>query len=71
MQSSLPKLASIVSEANGMVGGYGTVADLLGLCLSLVHKCYIKNTQKHKMHLKLLLRAVTPELPQSSHLEHF
>lgn len=45
---------------------------LLNLFLSLVPKGYnINNTQKHKMYLKLPLRAVTPELPQSSHLEHF
>lgn len=46
----------------------GAVADLLDLRLVRVTT---STTLKHKMHPKLPLRAVTPELPQSSHLELF
>lgn len=46
------------------------VADLLDLSLKLVCNWdNIRNTQKHKIHPKLPLRVVTPELPQSSHVD--
>lgn len=72
MWSSLPKLSNMLHRPMAWLEAAQTVADLLDLSLRLLHKCdNINNTQKHKMHPKLPLRAVTRKLPQSSHLEHF